>query len=242
MEKLSYLNIASNLFNLFIQTRKVLFSGKFYYFVGLVILWVAFFIVIFHFVDDSGIFSQAEIFYVLNFVPMLVMAIYVSMTLVTFEKDNFTIETMFSVPGSPYKVWSYKLVVMYIILIFLQMTLILMSYLFIADFQISVMFLHAFVPIFFIANLNFYFSTVLKSGIAAGLVTLIVLFFFFLIGVDNDDWVWFLYLSPYNKPFDLDIMIWNERLLYNKIGVASLGIVFMYRGLSRLRNREPFIK
>lgn len=242
MEKLSYFNITSNLFQLFIQTRKILFSGKFYYFMGFIILWVTFFIVIIHFVEGAEPFNQDEIFYILNFVPMIVMSLYVSMTLVSYEKDNFTIETIFSVPGSPYKVWSYKLAVMFMILVFLQMTLILMSYIFIADFQISVMFIHAFVPVFFIANLNFYFSTVLKSGIAAGLVTLIVLFICLLLGPAIDDSPWFLYLSPYNKPFDLDTMIWNERLLYNKIGVASLGVVFMYRGLSRLRKREPFIK
>ncbi len=239
MKNLSLNSIILNLYTIFVQTRRILFSGKFLYVVGFALAWMALFIVIIH-VDDEP-FSPNEIFYVLNLVPMIIVSLYVSMMLVTFEKDNSTIETLFSVPGSPYKVWSYKLVTKFVILLFLQLLLTLISFILVADFQFFTMILHVFVPIFFIANFTFFLSVVFRNGYAAGLVTLIILFIVFTLSDPLEYSAWFLYLSPFNKPHDLDEVIWNNRLLYNKASIFTLGFFFMYFGLRKIRNREPFI-
>jgi len=241
MDRSVIIHTAEDIKTLFIQTRRVLFTGKFYYVFGFGLLWIGFFIGIMHFAEDAGVFDANEIFYVLNLVPMIIVALYVSMMLVSFEKDNHTIETMFSVPGSPYKVWSYKLVVMYVLLLFVEIIMAAVSYFFVADFPFQVLVLNIFIPIFFIANLNFFLSAAFKSGYAAGLVTLIFLFINFVLAEPLEHSAWFIYLSPFNRPYNLDELIWNNRLLYNKSSIFGLGLFFMYLGLSKLRNREPFI-
>jgi len=235
----------SNTFFLFTQTQRILFAGKFYIFLILAIAWDFLFVVIFHIVHEP--MPVEVVFYVMNLVPMIILALYLSMTLVSYEKENVTIEALFSVPGSPYKVWLYKLAVQFIMLFFVQMLFALISFYFMTDFDIEVMVSHAFVIVFCVANLNFFLSTLFKSGYAAGLVTLVILFFLLLLYAFLsaipfiDSTYWNFYLSPFMKPDNMDMNIWNERLLYNKSGVFGIGLMFMYFGLSKLRNREPFI-
>lgn len=229
----------SNIFFLFAQIQKILFAGKFYIFLILAVVWDVICVILGHVFHDP--MPLEAVFYVMNLVPMLILALYLSMTLVSYEKENVTIEALFSVPGSPYKVWLYKLAVQFIMLFFVQMLFALISFYFMTDFDIEVMVSHVFVIVFCVANLNFFLSTLLKSGYAAGLLTVVVLLFFIPWSGFFASSFWNFYMNPFMKPGDLGIDIWNERLLYNKAGVLFIGLVFMYFGLSKLRNREPFI-
>jgi len=235
----------SNIFFLFAQIQKILFAGKFYIFLILAVVWDVICVILGHVFHDP--MPLEAVFYVMNLVPMLILALYLSMTLVSFEKENVTIEALFSVPGSPYKVWLYKLAVQFIMLFFVQMLFAFISFYFVQDFAIEVMVSHVLIPVFCVANLNFFLSTLFKSGYAAGLSTLVVLLFLLLLyGFLSaipviDSTYWNFYLSPFEKPGDMDINVWNQKLLYNKAGVLFIGLVFMYFGLSKLRNREPFI-
>ncbi|MCP4723650.1 MAG: hypothetical protein GY863_01365 [bacterium] len=233
-------SLLSNTMFLIGQTRRILFSGKFIYFIGFAILYEIFLIVIMNF-TDAGAMPVDVAFYMMNMVPMLILAVYLSMMLVSYEKENNTIETMFSIPGSPYKVWLYKLLVMYTLMFFIQIILVLTIYFFVADFYFPAMLIHAYIPVILVSNLTFYFSTKFRSGYAAGLITLIICFIIFMIAEPLYENVWFLYLSPYAKPDELNIELWNTRLLYNKLGVSFTSILFMYLGLKRLLVREPFI-
>ncbi len=229
-----------NLLFLFANTRKVLFSGKFIYFISFAILYDIFLIIIMNF-TDAGAMPVEVAFYMMNLVPTLILTVYLSMTVVSFEKENNTIETMFAVPGSPYKVWIYKLLIMYALILFIQFILVLIVFFFVGDFSFFSMLFHAYVPIFMVANMTFYFSTKFKSGYAAGLISLIVLFFNFILADAVDDTAWFLYQSPFNKPNDLDPELWNNIMFYNKFGIILLGFMFLYLGLRKLLVREPFI-
>lgn len=230
----------SNLIFLFNQIRKILFVGKFY--IALIAVIGVFNILpitIGHILHDPMPIEVA--FYFMNMVPAIVLALFLSMFLVSYEKDNKTIEGLFSIPGSPYKVWLYKLSIEYFLLFSLQVMFALVTFFFVDDFSIELLVVNAFVPVFFAGNLTFFFSTVIKSGIAAGIVTFIVLFIFFPVSLALESSPWSLYLSPFIKPNDLDIDIWNQRLLYNKLAVFGLGVFFMYFGLNNLRKREPFL-
>jgi len=235
----------SNVVFLFVQIYRILFAGKFYIFLSLAIAWDLTCVILGHVFHDP--MPLEAVFYVMNLVPMIILALYLSMTLVSYEKENLTIEALFSVPGSPYKVWLYKLAVQFIMLFFVQMLFAFMSFYFVQDFAIEVMISHAFIPVFCVANINFFLSTQFKSGYTAGLLTLVILFFllllsaFFSAAPFIDGTYWNFYLNPFMKPGNMDINIWNQKLLYNKTGILLLGLVFMYFGLSKLRNREPFI-
>ena len=230
----------SNLIFLFNQIRKILFAGKFY--IALIAVIGVFNILpitIGHIFHDPMPIDAA--FYFMNMVPAIILALFLSMFLVSYEKDNKTIEGLFSIPGSPYKVWLYKLSIEYFLLFSLQIMFSLITFFFVDDVSIELLVITAFVPVFFAGNLTFFFSTVIKSGIAAGIVTFIVLFIFFPVSAALESSPWSLYLSPFIKPNDLDIDIWNQRLLYNKLAVFGLGVFFMYFGLKNLRKRERFL-
>jgi len=235
----------SNFFFLFVQIRKILFAGKFYVvFIVVMAVFNAFPIIVGHIINDPMPIFVA--YHFMNAVPGMVLALFMSMFLVSFEKDNKTIEALFSIPGSPYKIWIYKLTVQYFILLLFQFLFAGMTFLFVDSFSIGVIVISAFANVFLAGNLTFFFSTKFKSGIAAGIMTFVILLFFMPISIIFTEefdsmYQWILYLSPLMKPDNLDIGIWNQRLLYNKLVIYGLGILFMYRGLTNLRKREPFI-
>lgn len=235
----------SNFIFLFTQIRKILFAGKFYVvFIVVMAVFNAFPIIVGHIINDPMPIFVA--YHFMNAVPGMVLALFLSMFLVSFEKDNKTIEALFSIPGSPYKIWLYKLTVQYFILLLFQVLFAVMTFLFVDSFSIEVIVINAFANVFLAGNLTFFFSTKFKSGIAAGIITFVILLMFFPISAILHDaqgslYQWSLYLSPLVKPDNLDIGIWNQRLLYNKLAISGLGILFMYLGLGNLRKREPFI-
>ncbi|MFC1554565.1 hypothetical protein ACFL7D_08025 [candidate division KSB1 bacterium] len=239
MNKLSEISLFSNMIFLFIQIRKILFSGKFYIFLFFAILWECIMIFIAHYLAKESMPIEPA-FFVMNMIPMMVLAWYLSMSMVTSERDNLTIESLFTVPGSQYKVWMYKITVQFITLFFVQVLLSLITFYFMIDFEIEVMIIHSFIPVFFAANLNFFLSTLMKNGYAAGICTLAVLLIL-ISSAAFEESAWNFYIIPFNRPGNLDIDVWNQRLIYNKIGVFLLGSLFMYFGLNKLRKREPFI-
>lgn len=238
-------SLLSNLFFLFVQIRKILFAGKFYVvFIVVIAVFNGFPIVMGHIMSNPMPVEVA--YYFMNMVPGIVLALFLSMFLVSYEKDNKTIEALFSIPGSPYKIWLYKLTVQYFILLLLLVLFAVMTFLFVGSISIPSVVVNAFANVFFAGNLTFFFSTKFKSGIAAGIVTFVILFIFFPVSIMLQEsqgslYQWSLYLSPLAKPDNLDIGIWNQRLLYNKLTVFGMGFLFMYLGLSKLRTREPFI-
>lgn len=238
-------SLFSNFFFLFVQIRKILFAGKFYVvFIVVIAVFNGFPIIVGHVVNDP---LEIEVAYhMMNMIPGMILALFLSMFLVSYEKDNKTIEALFSIPGSPYKIWLYKLTVQYFILFMLQVLFAVMTFLFVDSFSITSVVVNAFAPVFLAGNLTFFFSTKFKSGIAAGMLAIVILFIFMPISIAFQEssgslYQWSLYLSPLVKPDNLDIGIWNQRLLYNKLAVYGMGVLFMYRGLSNLRKREPFI-
>ena len=170
-------SLLSNFFFLFFQIRKILFAGKFYVaFIVVIAAFNGFPIIVGHVIKDPMPIEIA--YYFMNTVPGMVLALFLSMFLVSYEKDNKTIEALFSIPGSPYKIWLYKLGVQYFILLLLQAFFAGMTFFFVDSFSISVFILNAYVNVFFAGNLTFFFSTKLKSGIAAGIVAFVILMIF----------------------------------------------------------------
>ena len=238
-------SLFTNFVFLFLQIRKLLFAGKFYVvFIVVIAVFNGFPIIVGHIINEP--LEIEATYYMMNMIPGIVLALFLSMFLVSYEKDNKTIEALFSIPGSPYKIWLYKLTVQYFILLILQVLFAIMTFLFVDSIPIAAVVVNAFANVFFAGNLTFFFSTKLKSGIAAGIVAFVILMIFMpvsIIFIEETDsmYKWALYLNPLMKPDNLDIGIWNQRLLYNKLVIYGLGILFMYRGLTNLRKREPFI-
>ena len=228
-----------------IYIERILFAGKFYIFLILAIAWDFTMVIIGHVVNDPMPIEPA--FYVMNVVPMLILALYLSMTLVSFEKENITIEAIFTVPGPVYKVWLYKLGVQFLTLFLVQILLALITFFFMVGFSIQAMVINAFVIIFCTANINFFLSTLFRSGYVAGLITIILLFFLLILSAILyeipviDGTYWNFFLSPFQIPAEMGEDVWIQRLWYNKIGMTGMGVVFMYFGLNRLRTREPFV-
>ena len=233
--------ILYNSYFLFSQIRRVLFLGKFYIFLIIALLWEAAVSIIGYVSKDP--MPLGAVFYTMNLIPMLILGLYLSMTCVSFEKENRTIETLFTIPGSPYKVWLYKLSVQFIVLLLVLILIAGISFVFVQDFPIEVMVINVFILVFFTANINFFFSIIFKSGYTGGLITVFILVILMILSQIDPirNTAWNFYINPFSKPANLDLLIWNERLLYNKLGIAFFGSMFMYFGLSRLRNREPFI-
>ncbi|RKY89562.1 hypothetical protein DRQ09_01135 [candidate division KSB1 bacterium] len=219
---------------------KILFSHKFFYFSGAAFLYFIITCVINYFSKGDHL-SGPAVMPVLLQIPSVILIIFLSMEIVSYERENKTIESVFTVSGSIYKVWLIKLGVMYLVILSIMFIMDILSFFFVADFPVGGMLFHSFVPLLLIGNMTFYFSVRLRSGNAAGMITVIIVLFFLFLSEPLQNSRFFLFLNPYAKPRDLEIVIWERIVFQNRIGIIAISSLFLYLGLTATKKRERLL-
>ena len=124
-----------NLRKLILYNVRILFSHRFYYFFGAVMLYFIVVCTINYFQTEDHIPGR-DVMLALLMPPACVLAVYLSMQVISFERENKTIESVFTTSGSIYKVWMIKLGVTYLILISIVLFLAILAFLFVAGFPV----------------------------------------------------------------------------------------------------------
>ncbi|MDP6040782.1 MAG: hypothetical protein QGG64_19695, partial [Candidatus Latescibacteria bacterium] len=52
---------------------------------------------------------------------------------------------------------------------------------------------------------------------------------------------YYLFLKPFETPIELDENIWMDRVVLNRVGVAVLGVLFIFLALRRMEERERLL-
>ncbi len=230
-----------SIIQLSVLVRKILFGGKFFYFLFAAAVFIGIVIFVNYADEEESPLTLAQSLIVLMMLPMSVLAVYLSMIIIPQEKEMRTIETLFSMPGSRYRIWLVKIAVMFV---FLSIFLVLfesLTFFLVTDLDFFETFWHVMPSVYFLSGLTFYFSVKTKSSNAAGMLTGLVVFFIVIFADPLHRTPYFLYLNPYDKPRAIDPSLWSKYVFQNHIGLFAIGTLFFYFGLNKLLQRERIV-
>ena len=214
--------------------RKILFMGA-----GV----VAYFGILYAmavFRPDEG-FGVQEALFVLVELPGTVLAIYLTMDLVSGERDRNTLEILFSTSISHYGIWTVRMAAVYAVLAATLVAMSGLAYLLFAEFPYIWGGLNAFVPAFLIVNLTFYLSVSFRSSNTAGMFALGTIVLVLLSARPLRNTVYYLYLNPFSLPIGVDDAVWEETVLLNRLGILGLGALLLFFALRKMESRERLL-
>jgi len=221
--------------------EKFIFSQRFFFFFAGVLVYFIIFCVVNYFESSAERIGEEGIFIWLLSVPGIFLVFYPSMSLVTSETENRTIEMIFSTAGSRYKVWLTRMGVLYLFVAFIIFILCSLSFIFISDFPFLGYFFHSLFPPIFISSLIIMLSVIFRSSNAAGLLSLVVIFFLLITYPPLSSTSFNLFLNPYIKPQNVDYALWTSVIMYNRIGILLIAGFMLYYSFFRLNKREKYI-
>ena len=219
---------------------RIIFSGKFIWFllVGLVL----FFFLMYTAAAQGTTLSHGMVYSQLV-IPGLLLVFYPSCFGIQNDADHRILELLFGIPNYMYKVWLFRLLMIYI-----EVYLILVVYAFlarillypVAPFSMAAQLM---IPVMLFGNLAFLYSTIIRNGNAAAVLSVLTVILAIILGniplVENK--VWDVTINPYEEPENINAAIWSVILLKNRIFMIVAAVVFLMSGLLGLQNRVKFL-
>ncbi|MBO7049134.1 MAG: hypothetical protein J6W42_00780 [Bacteroidaceae bacterium] len=219
---------------------RIIFSGKFIWFL---LVGLALFFFLMFAAASRGTELSHEMVYGQLIIPGILLVFYPSCFGIQNDADHRILELLFGIPNYMYKVWLFRLVMIYV-----EVYLILVVYAFLARIllypvQPFSMALNLMLPVILFGNLAFLYSTLIRNGNAAAVLSVLTVILALVLGnlplVENK--VWDVTINPYEEPENINAAIWSVILLKNRIMMIVAAIVFLMSGLLGLQNRGKFL-
>lgn len=189
---------------------------------------------------DEG-FGVSRALNVLVEIPGIALAIYLTMDLVAGERDRNTLETLFSTTSSHYRIWTIRMVGVYLVLAATLMGMTVAAYFVFAELPIFRGALNAFLPACFAAGLAFYFSVLCRSGNAAAMLSTGVMALALIVSESMPDSPFVLFLDSFDPPVGMEDTLWGDRVLLNRMAVALFSGLLLLIGLRKMEARERLV-
>ena len=237
---MSVLQTTKSFGKLCMYNMRIIFAGKFIWFllVGLVL----FFFLMYTAAARGTSLSHGMVYSQL-IIPGLLLVFYPSCFGIQNDADHRILELLFGIPNYMYKVWLFRLVMIYV-----EVYLILVVYAFLARillFPVEPFSMAAqlMLPVTLFGNLAFLYSTLIRNGNAAAVMSVLTVILAMILGniplVENK--MWDVTINPYEEPENINAAIWSLTLLKNRIIMAVAAIIFLMSGLLGLQNRGKFL-
>ena len=237
---MSVFQTAKSYAKLCVYNMRIIFSGKFIWFllVGLVL----FFFLMYTAAAQGTSLSHGMVYSQLV-IPGLLLVFYPSCFGIQNDADHRILELLFGIPNYMYKVWLFRLLMIYI-----EVYLILVVYAFLARillYPVAPLSMAAqlMIPVMMFGNLAFLYSTLIRNGNAAAVLSVLTVILAIILGniplVENK--VWDVTINPYEEPENINAAIWSVILLKNRIFMIVAAVVFLMSGLLGLQNRGKFL-
>ena len=237
---MSVLQTVKSYAKLCVYNMRIIFSGKFIWFllVGLVL----FFFLMYTAAARGTSLSHGMVYSQL-IIPGLLLVFYPSCFGIQNDADHRILELLFGIPNYMYKVWLFRLFMIYV-----EVYLILVVYAFlarillypVAPFSMAAQLM---IPVVLFGNLAFLYSTLIRNGNAAAVLSVLTLILAMILGntplIENK--VWDVTINPYEEPENINAAIWSVILLKNRIMMIVAAIIFLMSGLLGLQNRGKFL-
>jgi hypothetical protein len=241
MKKLfsKYLRIQGNILRLARYNMKIVFGGKFIYFVlgafGFFLL-----VGIIMAVDEPNL--EVEEMYGLLVFPAILLVFYPSVYGIQNDADQRTLEIIFGIPDYRYKVWLVRMLMVLVIVFVLLLGFAVLTYYAMISIPIMRIVLHLMVLVFFTMSLGFCLSTIVKNGNAAAVIMVIFGLVFLILLDAIDESKWNIFLNPFLERRSLNEVVFRETVRQNRIIMLITSTVLMLIGLLNLQQREKFLR
>jgi hypothetical protein len=226
-----------------LQTQ-VIFSQRVVWFLGAMLLYIGIVYTVNYTIESDDRMGLHEIYIMVMTMPLLVLALYLNMQVVITEKEQRTLEVMFTTAGSRYKVWLLRLGTLNVLLWLMSVGMSAVVFFTFADFSIPGMACSVYATVFLVGNLTLFFAVRLRSGLGAGMVTALVLILhLFSTGIfEYEDTRYVLFFNPYDIPNQMDPRTWDLWTWQNRIGVLIVGAVLLFFALRGLERRDRLLR
>ena len=240
MGSLTYKDLWQSAIAMVVLSLRIVFHRKLRFGVFGVLGYYAILYAIMTFNPSAG-FSVEDALNILVQIPIAALAVYLSMDLVALERDRETLETLFSTASTHYNIWIVRLTALHGILVASSLVMSGLSYILFAEFPFVLGGLNAFVPAYMIANLTFYFAVSVRSSNAAGMLAIGCLLLVLMFGSNLTNQGYNPLINPFNIPNNVDLTIWEDTVLLNRVSVIGIGVLLLYLGLRKMERRERLL-
>ncbi|MCC8087853.1 MAG: hypothetical protein LIO79_01065 [Rikenellaceae bacterium] len=217
---------------------KIIFAGKFIWFLLAAFVFFAFFMV--QAVLTGKVLSEGFV-YSLLLMPGLLLVFYSSVFGIQNDEDNKILEIIFGIPNYRYKVWLLRLVIIYF-----AIAAILVGFGYIASYLLYPVnpfeiVLRLMLPVIFVGNMAFMVSTLVRSGNGAAVVVILIAAGFLFMGSSLHNTMWDVTLNSFEIPQNVHPLIWSNTVLKNTLFLIIGGLAWLFIGLLNLQKRENFV-
>ncbi|KPK88788.1 hypothetical protein AMJ80_10610 [bacterium SM23_31] len=219
---------------------KVIFSGKFIYFL-IATLAVYIFLTGIYLTNADAYLSEANIFWLL-FIPGMLIVFYPITFGIQNDVDNRTLELIFGIPNYRYKVQLVRLILIFFFT-FIILTLIgLFTSFALTAVPITQMVPHLIIPIVFFGCLSFAVSTIIRDGNGTAVVILIIGIIFWIGREMFQEFPQFdIFINPFDMPINFSETAWEKTVADNRLYLCAGTIIAVLFGLLNLQKREKFL-
>mgnify|MGYP005851224537 CR=1 FL=1 len=227
-----------NLVSLARYNMRIIFGGKFLYFVLAGLIFFLLFGTIMAF--EANEIDIADIYGILSF-PAILLVFYPSVFGIQNDADQRTLEIIFGIPDYRYKVWLLRYLMVLALALLLLVPFAGLAYYALASFPVIQMVLQLMVLVFFASSLGFALSTIVKNGNAAAALMVIIGLAFLILSEPLEESKWNIFLNPFKSAGNINAIVWQEIVRQNRLFMGLSSIVFLLIGLLNLQNREKFL-
>lgn len=217
---------------------KIIFAGKFIWFILAAFAFFAFFM--FQNAWNRGEINEGIMYEMLLF-PSLLLVFYPSVFGIQNDEDNRILEILFGIPDYKYKVWGVRLLMIYLaIFVILIGFSIAGRYLLypVNPFEMSIQLLF---PILFFGNMAFMFSTITRSGNGTAVIMIILSIGMLIFSEALSKTFWNIILNPFSIPQNVHPVIWENTLIKNRIFLLAGATIWLMIAMLNLQKREKFV-
>ncbi|MGL5788363.1 MAG: hypothetical protein ACRCXV_00575 [Bacteroidales bacterium] len=186
---------------------------------------------------------EPALLYRLLLFPGILLIFYPTTFSIQNDEDAKMMEIIFGIPNYRFKVWLVRLIFVYILVCLLLLMFTLIGSILLYKVNIFQMSFSVFLPILFLGNLAFMFSTMVRSGSGTAVIMILIgLMFFVLSNMDiiNNN-MWDIFLNPYKEPNGMNPVIWNSVIMKNRLMLSIGSIIFVLIAMLNLQRRERFV-
>jgi hypothetical protein len=218
---------------------RIIFGGKFIYFVlAAFIFFLVFGIII---ALEENVLDMEDVYSLLAF-PAILLVFFPSVFGIQSDADQRTLEIIFGIPDYRYKVWLVRYVMILVLVFLLLFPFAGIAWWALVSFPVLPMILHLMVLVLLVSSLGFCLSTVVKNGNATAVIMVILGLFFLILSDELDESKWNIFLNPFDMPGDINKIVWQEIVRQNRIFMGTLSAVLILLGLLNLQQREKFLR
>lgn len=235
----SFRSTIQNTIRLARYNMKIIFGGKFVYFIlAAFIFFLVFGIII---ALDGGDMNMEVIYGLLAF-PAILLIFFPSVFGIQSDADQRTLEIIFGIPDYRYKVWLVRYLMILVLTFLLLFPFAGLAYYALISFPILKMILHLMVLVLFVSAMGFCISTIVRNGNATAVIMVILGLALLILADELDESKWNIFLNPFEMPGDLNEIVWKEIIRQNRIIMGIVSVVLLLLGLLNLQQREKFLK